>query len=154
VNKLLSDAREAEKQGNQQDALTDYAAVLKLQPGNPEAQSSTDRIQKAIQSDPAAAKSELKTAINYFYNSQFDDARRALMSYLEVPQTASDPGVADFYLGATLIERSMLQTPRARWQGPSKDALLAFEQARKANYNPVRAYVSPTLLKIWDSTAP
>jgi hypothetical protein len=154
VNKLLSDAREAEKQGNQQDALTDYAAVLKLQPGNPEAQSSTDRIQKAIQSDPAAAKSELKTAINYFYNSQFDDARRALMSYLEAPQTASDPGVADFYLGATLIERSMLQTPRARWQGPSKDALLAFEQARKANYNPVRAYVSPTLLKIWDSTAP
>jgi hypothetical protein len=48
----------------------------------------------------------------------------------------------------------MLQTPRAQWAGPSKDALLAFEQARKANYNPVRAYVSPTLLKIWDSTAP
>jgi hypothetical protein len=154
VTKLLSDAREAEKRGNQQDALTDYAAVLKLQPGNAEAQSSTDRIQKAIQSDPAAAKSELKTAIHYFYNSQFDDARRALMSYLEAPQMAHDPGVADFYLGATLIERSMLQTPRAQWQGPSKDALLAFEQARKANYNPVRAYVSPTLLKIWDSTAP
>jgi hypothetical protein len=154
VNKLLSDAREAEKQGNQQDALTNYAAVLKLQPGNAEAQSSTDRIQKAIQSDPAAAKGELKTAIRYFYNSQFDDARRALMSYLEAPQTASNPGVADFYLGATLIERSMLQTPRAQWQGPSKDALLAFEQARKASYNPVRSYVSPTLLKIWDSTAP
>lgn len=154
VNKLLSDAREAEKQGNQQDALTDYAAVLKLQPGNGEAQSSTDRIQKAIQNDPAAAKNELKTAIRYFYNSQFDDARRALMSYLEAPQTATDPGVADFYLGATLIERSMLQSSRAKWQGPSKDALLAFEQARKANYNPVRAYVSPSLLKIWDSTAP
>ncbi|MGA9671464.1 MAG: hypothetical protein WBQ94_19800 [Terracidiphilus sp.] len=154
VNKLLTDAREAEKQGNQQDALTDYAAVLKLQPGNGEAQSSTDRIQKAIQSDPAAAKNELKTAIRYFYNSQFDDARRALMSYLEAPQTARDPGVADFYLGATLIERSMLQSSRAQWQGPSKDALLAFEQARKANYNPVRAYVSPALLKIWDSTAP
>ena len=153
VNKLLSDARQAEKDGKQQDALTAYADVLKLQPGSPEAQSSTDRIQQAIKSDPAAAKSELRAAIRYFYNSQFDDARRALMSYLESPQTATDPGVADFYLGAALVERSILQTPRAQWQGPSKDALLAFQQARKANYSPVRAYVSPTLLKIWDSTA-
>ena len=153
VNKLLSDAREAEKQCKQQDALAAYAEVLKLQPGNPEAQSSSDRIQLAVKSDPAAAKSELKAAIRYFYNSQFDDARRALMSYLESPQTASDPGAADFYLGATLVERSILQTPQAKWQGPSKDALLAFQQARKANYSPVRAYVSPTLLKIWDSTA-
>ena len=153
VNKLLSDARQAEKEGKQQDALTDYAEVLRLQPGNGEAQSSTDRIQQAIKSDPAAAKTELKAAIRYFYNSQFDDARRALMSYLESPQTARDPGVADFYLGATLVERSIMQTPRAQWQGPSKDALLAFQQARKANYSPVREYVSPTLLKIWDSTA-
>ena len=152
VNKLLSDARQAEKDGKQQDALSDYAEVLKLQPGNPEAQSSTERIEQAVKSDPAAAKTELKAAIRYFYNSQFDDARRALMSYLESPQTATDPGVADFYLGATLVERSILQTPRAQWQGPSKDALLAFKQARKANYNPARAYVSPTLLKIWDST--
>jgi hypothetical protein len=92
VNKLLSDARQAEKEGKQQDALTDYAEVLKLQPGNGEAQSSTDRIQQAIKSDPAAAKSELKAAIRYFYNSQFDDARRALMSYLESPQTARTRG--------------------------------------------------------------
>jgi hypothetical protein len=154
VTKLLNDAHEAEKQGKQQDALSDYAAALKLQPGNTEAQSSTDRIQLAIQNDPAAAKNELKAAIKYFYSSQFDDARRTLMNYLESPQTAKDPGVADFYLGATLIERSMLQTPRAQWKGPSQDALTAFQEARKANYKPMRDYVSPTLLKIWDSTAP
>jgi len=153
VNKLLTDAREAEKQGNQQDALADYAEVLKLQPGNGEAQSSSDRIQKAIQSDPAAAKNALKSAIRYYYNSQFDEAQRALVSYLETPQTARDPGVAAFYLGASLIEQSMLQTSRDKWQGPSKEALLAFQAARKANYNPVRAYVSPALLKIWDSSA-
>ena len=74
------------------------------------------------------------------------------MNYLESPQTAQNPGVADFYLGATLIEQSMLATPREQWQGPSQDALSAFKEARKANYNPVRAYVSPALLKIWDST--
>ena len=152
VNKLLDDARNAEKQGNQQDALSDYAMVLKLQPGNQDAQTNTDRIEQAIQNDPAAAKNELKSAIRYFYQSKFDDARRALMNYLESPQTARNPGVADFYLGATLIERSMLQTPRTQWQGPSPDALSAFQQARKANYNPVREYVSPALLKIWDST--
>jgi hypothetical protein len=152
VNKLLDDARNAEKQGNQQDALSDYAMVLKLQPGNQDAQSNTDRIQQAIRNDPAAAKNELASAIRYFYHSQFDDARRALMNYLESPRTALNPGVADFYLGATLIERSMLQTPRTQWKGPSPDALSAFQQARKANYNPVREYISPALLKIWDST--
>lgn len=154
VNKLLDDARNAEKQGNQQEALRDYAMVLKLQPGNQDAQSNTDRIEQAIRSDPAAAKNELISAIRYFYQSQFDDAQRALMSYLESPQTAQNPGVADFYLGATLIEQSMLATPREQWQGPTQTALSAFKEARKANYNPVRAYVSPALLKVWDSTGP
>jgi hypothetical protein len=152
INKLLSDAREAEKQGKQQDALSDYAEVLKLQPANAEALASTERIQQAIKTDPAAAKNELKTAIRYFYASQFDDARRALLSYLESPQTAKDPGAADFYLGAALIGRSILITPHAQWKGPSPEALSAFQQARKANYQPLRAYVSPAILKIWDST--
>jgi len=154
VNKLLADARNAEKQGNSTDALSDYAMVLKIQPGNQEAQRSTARLEQAIKSDPAAAMNELKSAIRYFYQGQFDDARRALMDYLESPQTAQNPGVADFYLGATLIERSILRTPRAQWHGPSPEALAAFKAARKANYSPVRAYVSPALLKIWDSTAP
>jgi hypothetical protein len=153
VGKLLDDARNEEKQGKLPDALNDYASVLKLQPGNQDAQSNTARIEQSIKNDPAAAKNELMAAIRYFYHSQFDDAQRALMNYLEAPQTAKNPGVADFYLGATLIERSMLQTPRAQWQGPSQDALSAFQEARRANYNPVRAYVSPALLKIWDSTA-
>ena len=154
VSKLLADAQNAEKQGKSSDALSDYAMILKLQPGNHEAQSSTARLEQAIKNDPAAAMNELKSAIRYFYQGQFDDARRALMDYLESPQTAQNPGVADFYLGATLIERSVLRTPRAKWQGPSPDALAAFKAARKANYSPVRAYVSPALLKIWDSTGP
>jgi hypothetical protein len=152
VSKLLGDARDAEKQGNSPDALNDYAKVLKLQPGNQDAQSNTERLEKAIKSDPTAAMNELKSAIRYFYQAQFDDARRALMDYLESPQTAQNPGVADFYLGATMIERSILRTPRAQWQGPSLDALAAFKAARKANYSPVREYISPALLKIWDST--
>jgi hypothetical protein len=153
VGKLTSDARDAEKQGKLPDALNDYAMVLKLQPGNQDAQSNSTRIEQAIKSDPAAARNELVSAIRYFYLSQFDDARRSLLDYLESPQTAQNPGVADFYLGATLLERSMLANPRAQWKGPSEEALSAFKQARKANYSPVRAYVSPSLLKIWDSTS-
>ena len=152
VSKLLDDARNAEKQGNQQEALKDYAMVLKLQPGNQDAQSNTDRIEQAIRSDPAAAKNELISAIRYFYQSQYDDARSALMNYLESPKTALNPGVANFYLGATLIEQSVLTTPQAQWHGPPQDAVSAFKAARKANYNPVRSYVSPALLKVWDST--
>jgi hypothetical protein len=153
VSRALDDARNHEKQGQLQDALNAYALVLKLQPGNQDAQSNTARINQLIKNDPTAARNELIAAIRYFYHSQFDDAQRALMTYLEAPQTATNPGVADFYLGATLIERSMLQTPRGQWQGPSQDALSAFEEARKANYSPVRSYVSPALLKIWDSTS-
>jgi len=153
VSAALNDAKNHEKLGQLQDALNAYALVLKLQPGNQEAQSNTARIEQLIKNDPAAAKSELTSAIRYFYHSQFDDAQRALMNYLEAPQTATNPGVADFYLGAALIEKAMLQTPRQQWQGPSVDALTAFHEARRANYKPVRAYLSPALLKVWDSTA-
>ena len=152
VNKALGDAKEAEKQGNLQDALNDYAMVLKLQPNNQDAQANTERIKATIRNDPAAAKKELASGIRYFYLGQFDDARRALMDYLESPQPDRSPGVADFYLGASLLEQSLLETPRAQWQGPSPDALSAFIEARKANYKPVREYVSPSLLKVWDKT--
>jgi hypothetical protein len=152
VSSALDDAQNHEKLGQLQDALNAYALVLKLQPGNQDAQSNTARIEQLIKNDPIAARNALISAIRYFYHSQFDEAQRALMSYLEAPQTAKNPGVADFYLGATLIERSMLQTPRAQWHGPPADALSAFHEARRANYRPVRAYLSPALLKIWDST--
>lgn len=153
VNGLLSDARNAEKQGNSTLAISDYARVLKLQPGNSEAQASSTRLEQAIKSDPAAALAELKSAIRSFYQAQYDDARRALMDYLESPQTAKNPGAADFYLGATYIERAILRTPAGQLKEPPEDAISAFKAARKASYNPVRAYVSPALLKTWDSTA-
>jgi hypothetical protein len=154
ISSALDDARNHEKLGQLQDALNAYAVVLKLQPGNQDAQSNTTRIEQLIKNDPAAARKELAAAIRYFYSSQFDDAQRALMNYLEAPQTAKNPGVADFYLGATLIERSMLQATLAQWTGPSAEALSAFQAARKANYSPMRTYVSPAVLKVWDSIAP
>jgi hypothetical protein len=152
VGKLLGDAQDAEKQGKLPDALNDYAMVLKLQPGNQDAQSNTARIEQAIKSDPSAARKELVSAIRYFYLSQFDDAQRSLLDYLESPQTAQNPGVADFYLGATLLEQSILTTPKAQWKGPSAEAVSAFRKARAENYSPARAYVSPALLKVWDAT--
>jgi hypothetical protein len=154
VGKLLSDAKDAEKQGKLPDALNDYAMVLKLQPGNQDAQGNTARIDPAIKSDPAAARNELVSAIRYFYLSQFDDAQRALKDYLKSSDTAQSPGAAYFYLGAALLEQSILETPRSKWQGVSADAQSAFKEARKANYSPARAYVSPVLLKAWDSTGP
>jgi hypothetical protein len=152
VGKLLSDARDAEKQGKLPDALNDYALVLKLQPGNQDAQSNTSRIEQAIKSDPAAARNELTSGIRYFYLSQFEDAQRALKDYLKSSDTAQSPGAAYFYLGAVLVEQSILETPRSKWQGVSADAQSAFKEARKANYSPARGYVSPALLKVWDST--
>ena len=152
--KLMSDARDAEKQGKLPDALNDYAMVLKLQPGNKDAQSNSERIGQAIRSDPAAARNELTSAIRYFYQSQFDQAQTALRDYLKSADTAQSPGAAYFYLGAALLEQSILETPRTQWQGPSVEAQSAFKEARKAKYNPARSYVSPALLKVWDATGP
>jgi hypothetical protein len=154
VGKLMNDARTAEKAGKMQDALTAYGSVLKMQPHNQDAQTSSDRVQAALKNDPAAAaKDQLTSAIRYFYHSQFDDAQRVLKDYLNSPQAATNQGPAYFYLGATLVEQAMLETPSANWQGPSADAQAAFKEARKANYNPVRDYVSPALLKVWDATS-
>jgi len=83
VSKLLSDAKNAEKLGKSAGCAQRLRNGPELQPGNQDAQSSTERIQQAIQNDPVAAKKELVSAIRYFYSSQFDDARRTLMSYLE-----------------------------------------------------------------------
>jgi hypothetical protein len=152
ITKLSDDARDAEKQGDLLDALKDYGLVLKLDPANSDAQNNIARIGQAIRSDPDAVRNELKSAIRSFYNSQFDDAQTALRDYLKSAQTAESPGVAYFYLGASLLEQAMLETPRAKWQGASSDAQSAFREARKANYSPVRQYVSPELLKVWDST--
>jgi tetratricopeptide (TPR) repeat protein len=151
VTKFMGDARNAEQQGDPQGAINFYGMALKLQPGNKDAQSNLDRLQLAIKNDPAAAKNELTSAIRYFYRSQFADAEREFRDYLKSPQTAQNPGAANFYLGATLLEESMLTTPASSWQGPSADVLSAFKEARKASYNPVRTYVSPALLKVWDA---
>jgi hypothetical protein len=152
ISKLSDDARNAEKQGDLLGALKSYGLILKLDPANADAQSNIARIGQAIRSDPVAVRNELKSAIRSFYNSQFDDAQAALKDYLKSSETAESPGVAYFYLGAALLEQAMLETPRAKWQGPSADAQSAFKQARKANYSPVRQYVSPSLLKVWDAT--
>jgi hypothetical protein len=152
VSKIMGDAHNAEQQGDLPGAINFYGMALKLQPSNKDAQSNLDRLQLAIKNDPAAAKNELTSAIRYFYRSQFNDAEREFRDYLNSAQTAQSAGAANFYLGAALLEESMLTTPTSSWQGPSADVLSAFKEARKANYNPVRTYVSPTLLKFWDST--
>jgi tetratricopeptide (TPR) repeat protein len=152
ISKIMGDARIAEQQSDLQGAVNFYGMALKLQPGNKDAQSNLDRLQRAIKNDPATAKKELTAAIGYFYQSQFDDAEREFRDYLKSPQTAQSPGAAYFYLGAALLEESMLTTPASSWQGPTADVLSAFKEARKASYNPVRTYVSPALLKVWDAT--
>jgi hypothetical protein len=155
VAQLLDNAQTAEKQANLPDALTAYQEILKLQPNNNDAQANIDRINLTIKNNPAgAARDELKSGIRAFYQGQFDDAQRALKDYLAAGQSAQNAGVAYFYLGATLLEQAMLQTPQSKWQGPSSDVLASFKEAKRANYNPTRAYVSPALLKVWDSTSP
>jgi hypothetical protein len=78
--------------------------------------------------------------------------------YLRMPQTPN-AGAAYFYLGAALLEQSILMTPQSQLttgqakqlseQSLPNDVAENFRKARAANYKPLTQYVSPVLLKAW-----
>jgi hypothetical protein len=148
VAALLSSAKDAEKAGNLQEALSDFQAVLAAQANNGAAKAGVARIQPQLQA--AADHKAIHDALRAFYDFKFDDAQSQLEAYLKT--SPLNPGVANFYLGATLLEQSMIKTPQAQWQGAPADAQAAFKEAHKANYTPNAKYVSPAILKVWDSS--
>jgi tetratricopeptide (TPR) repeat protein len=148
---LVKSAKEAEKAGRVQEALSDYQAVLAAEPKNFAALAGVKRLEPIIQA--ATDRAAVKKAISDFYQFKLDDAQRELDAYLKATPAPLSPGVANFYLGATLLEQAMLNTPQARWQGAPVEAQTAFKEARKDNFTPSAKYVSPALMKAWDATA-
>jgi hypothetical protein len=122
--KLLSDARDAEKQGNLPDALNDYAMVLKLQPGNQDAQkqycqnragnperSGGCRQKRADISNPVFLPFAVRRC-----------AETALMDYLESAADRSEPRRGRLLPGSNPARTVHAGTPRTQWKGPSVEA--------------------------------
>ena len=154
IAQLLADARSAESDGKLPIALARFQAMLVLQPGNADATAGVTRVQQKISSDPQQLKLTLVGAIRDFYDSKLSDAKAALGFYLNTPQARS-AGAAYFFLGATLLEQSLLTTPQTKTPAspPVPDEVSTnFQRARAAGYKPLPQYVSPVLMKAWNST--
>jgi hypothetical protein len=153
VAALLTDARQAENQAQWKTAEDKYNAVLRLDGANKDAIAGMQRVQPRMAADPEGRESILKQAIRDYYAAGFESARTSLQIYLKEQQVASR-GAADFYLGATLLERWIFTTKsRKATDRPPSDAVEAFKRSRVEGYKPLPEYVSPAVLKVWDTTA-
>ena len=153
VAELLTEAQRAESDGKLPVALVRYQNMLTIQPANADASAGVTRVQQKISSDPQQLKLTLVGAIRDFYDSKLSDAKAALGFYLNAPQTRS-AGAAYFYLGATLLEQSLLRTPQAKTPAAATvpaEVSTNFQKARAAGYKPLPQYVSPVLMKAWNS---
>jgi hypothetical protein len=152
VATLLAEAQRAETDGKLPFALARFQAILAIQLGNPDAMAGVARVQQKISSDPQQLKLTLVEAIRDFYDSKLPDAKAALGFYLNTPQARS-AGAAFFYLGATLVAQSRLDPSQTKQAGTSvpPEALADFQKARAAGYKPLPQYVSPVLMKAWNS---
>jgi tetratricopeptide (TPR) repeat protein len=151
VKELLAGARQAENQQQWKLAQERYTAALKLDSANKDAIAGMQRVQPRMAADPLEREKILKAAIRDFYASGFESAQTSLQIYLGEQQVANR-GAADFYLGATLLEKWIFQK-RGRKPGdaPPAEAVSAFRRARSEGYKPLPEYVSPVVLKVWET---
>lgn len=146
----LADAQREENEGKLQAALHDYGLVLNSQKDSPEAIAGIARVN--LRMSPKELEEMLIKAIRDFYDSRFSDAKAELGLYKNAPQARS-LGAAYFYLGASVLEESILNTaqPKKSVNVTPTEVLADFQEARKAGYKPVTQFVSPKLLAVWNS---
>jgi tetratricopeptide (TPR) repeat protein len=150
VKALLTAGHTAESAKKWQDALDQYNAALKLSPGNKEAQEGVDRVQPQLATDSDGREKILRAAIRAFYASSFESAKTSLQIYLN-EQSAANRGVADFYLGAAVLEQSILRNKPGSQVSVPQEAADAFKRAHSEGYKPLPEYVAPAVLKAWNA---
>jgi hypothetical protein len=149
VTEQLASARKLKETGDAGAALIAYEGVLKLESSNLEARAGRDQMHQLLSNDPRKLDPMLVSAIRRFYASDFSHAGPAFEAYLDVSQ-GRNSGVAHFYLGATLLAQSILNTSAAqRTTVDTNAAKEHFRQARVAGYKPIPKFVSPALMAVW-----
>jgi len=146
---LLDTAKQALDSGNLQVAKDSYGTVLQAHSENKEAKAGLSHVlEQEIRLQPQKLNETLVAAIRYFYDSNFPQAQARLETYLDVSE-APNKGAAQFYLGATLLEQSILDSPTGKGQAVPAKALEHFREAKKSNYQPVSRLVSPIVMNAW-----
>jgi hypothetical protein len=151
--RLMDEAGKAEKTGNLQAAARAYDNATRVPGASDAAQAGKLRVQQAINSDPAEQAKTLTQALREFYASKFSDAEDDFGTYLSSP-TAKSRGVAHFYLAASRLSRFIIEHPAAKNDATidNPDVQRLFKEARSDKYVPVEKYVSPIVMRAWQSS--
>ena len=146
----LSDAQDAVKRGDCANALVSFARVLELDPKQPDAIAGKAKCQEDIaRSDPKRLEETLVSGVRSFYESSFTDAQADISTYVKIG--GSNMGAAYFYLGATMLARAILASPKSKeeYDRFQQAAMENFQKAKQEKFKPVEKYVSPKILAVW-----
>lgn len=159
VNKLLKEAEAAKNKGDIRTAQSKYIAVLAVDEHNAQAKTALAALQAEAQKQatPPAQKASseadvmLAKAIREYYEGEYEQAEVHIQDYLDV--NGSKTALSYFYKGASKLTRYYL--------GGGHDAKLmrdaqeSFRNAKKVPgfTPPGQNYVSPKILKVFESTS-
>ena len=155
IQRLLAQARHAERSADLRLALAAYSSVLVLDATQGEAATGLARTQAALAQRPVVnSAAMLSNGIRGYYQAHFDEAVTALSSYLGAERSRNQ-GAAHFYLGASLFSQALLggEQGGAATDSQRLSAREQFRMARTAGYRPVETLVSPKILTEWTHTA-
>jgi tetratricopeptide (TPR) repeat protein len=154
IARLLDEAAKEAHANNLQEALKAYEAALRIQPANSIADAGRKDVQAAINRDPVEQAKTLSQAIRDFYDAKYSETEDELTTYLSSP-TARSRGAAYFYLGATRLCVSILEMPGQKGASAihNPEVQRPFKEAREANYQPLAKYLSPVVMRAWQSSS-
>lgn len=150
VKRNLAQASADEARGDLRGALQAFDSALALDGLQAEARAGRQRVLSELQKNKKELEQSLADGVLSYYASDFAHANEALSLYLSGSDTRS-PGVAHFYLAASLLSQAILADSRSEGQASDlrQKAQQQFQLARQAHYNPVETLISPKILAEW-----
>ncbi|WP_446743448.1 hypothetical protein [Silvibacterium acidisoli] len=153
IQSLLAAGSKDEARGDTAGAVKAYTAVLAIDPAQATALAGRKRALSKPMNDPKALEALLDDGVTQFYASQYIEADESLNAYLSRGGRIH-AGAAHFYLGAALTAQQLLADPKdaPHIDDLQQQARKQFEEARKLNFQPLEAAVSPRILDQWSQT--
>ncbi len=140
-----------EAAGDPRGSLASLQAAQAADPTNAGASQAVSRLKTQLLSGPATEPSP-GPAIRALYTGQYREAEQELQTVVASPR-AQSLGAAFFYLAAAHFYRSVLEAGQSPAQAAGQpEVQSAFKRARSLGYIPLPQFVSPDLLRVWQSS--
>lgn len=161
IDKTLHDADAARTKGDKQSAKSKYVAVLAADPGNDRARKALDEMTAEEQAQPQAQAQEaapaatpeadvmLTRAIGEYYRGLYIDAEGHIKDYQNV--NGSKKALGYFYSGVSKLTRYFLGGETDKKLLNDAEAALRIAKSTSSFKAPGEDYVSPRILKVYNS---